>query len=201
MSDSQPSLGGRLPLLAPAAFNADQKILHAYLTEKIFPWAEKTGFQSQTTDGKAIGPFNPMLYSPLLSQASLDLTATEQEHTALSKRVREVVILTVGAAWKTPFELYAHTAAGKAVGLDQPTIDAIIAGNTAEALSSEERLAQDFTHRLLTEHQVDQPLYTRMVAAFGEKGLVDMLFLIGGYLTTCVLLNTFAVPVPAADAA
>ena len=199
MSDPEISLGGRLPLLDPATFNTDQTKLHAYLDEKILPWARKTGFQAETVAGQVVGPFNPMLYSPLIGRASLELTATEQAHTALGKRVREVVILSVGAVWKTPYELYAHTAAGKAAGLDQPTIAALVAGKTPETLSADERLAQDLTHRLVTEHRVDQALYTQAVAAFGEKGLVDLLFLIGGYLTTCLLLNTFMVPVPAAE--
>ena len=196
MSDPETSLGGRLPLLAPATFDADQTNLNTYLAEKILPWARKTGFQAETAEGQVVGPFNPMLYSPLIARASLNLTATEQEHTGLSKRVREVVILSVGAVWKAPYELYAHTAAARAVGLDQSTIDAIVAGTTAGALTVEERLAHDLTHRLVTEHQIDQSLYEQAVTTFGEKGLVDLLFLIGGYLTTCLLLNAFAVPAP-----
>ncbi len=200
MPHSEDLPGGRLPLLDPAALDADQQKLHAYLAEKILPWAAKTGFQAATPTGQPIGPFNPMLYSPILGQASLNLTAAEQEHTALGKRVREVVILSVGAVWQAPYELYAHTAAGKAVGLDQATIDAVI-GEAAEGLSDDERLAQEFTLRLLAEHQVDQALYAKGVSVFGEKGLVDLLFLIGGYVPTCLLLNTFVVPVPTAGPA
>ena len=90
MSIPETSLGGRLPLLALASFDADQTNLNAYLAEKILPWAKKTGFQAETAEGQVVGPFNPMLYSPLIAQASLNLTATEQEHTALSERVRDL---------------------------------------------------------------------------------------------------------------
>jgi hypothetical protein len=47
---------------------------------------------------------------------------------------------------------------------------------------------------LCTEHQVNQALYHRAVATFGEKGMVDMIYLAGNYVTTCALLNTFTVP-------
>ncbi len=60
-------------------------------------------------------------------------------------------------------------------------------------------MAHDLTRRLVTEHQVDQSLYEQAVTTFGEKGLVDLLFLIGGYLTTYLLFNAFAVPAPGAN--
>jgi 4-carboxymuconolactone decarboxylase len=49
---------------------------------------------------------------------------------------------------------------------------------------------------LVTEHQVNQALYHRAVATFGEKGVVDMIYLAGNYVTTCALLNTFTIPAP-----
>lgn len=140
-----------------------------------------------------------MLYSPLVGLASLNLTAAESESTALSEKAREVVILSVGAVWKAPYELYAHIAVARTVGLDQPTIDALVAEETPENLSSDERVAHEFTHRLVTEYQIDQALYQRALDAFGAKGLVDMIFLIGGYLTVCALLTTFSVPAPAGN--
>jgi 4-carboxymuconolactone decarboxylase len=82
------------------------------------------------------------------------------------------------------------------VGLNQQTIDALVAGQTPNTLSTEERVAQEFTHHLVAEHQVNQELHHRAVATFGEKGVVDMIFLAGNYVTTCALLNTFAVPAP-----
>ena len=43
---------------------------------------------------------------------------------------------------------------------------------------------------------VNQALYHRAVATFGEKGVVDMIYLAGNYVTTCALLNTFTIPAP-----
>lgn len=34
--------------------------------------------------------------------------------------------------------------------------------------------------------------------AFGQEGLVDMIYLIGIYLLTCAILNAFEVPAPQA---
>lgn len=200
MAISEESLGGRLPLLRPADLDADQQMLYAQLVAATKPWAEKTGFRVDTAAGQLIGPFNPMLRSPLLAQAALYLTAAEEKHTALSAKVRQVVILIVGARWQAAYELYAHRAAGTRAGLDAPTIAALVAGQKPASLSAEESVAYDFTHRLTAAHQIDPALYGQAVAAFGEKGVVDMIYLAGNYMTTSALLNIFAVPVPPAAA-
>lgn len=160
-------------------------------------WATKSGFQAATADGQLIGPFNVMLRSPLLSQASNAMTAAEGQHTSLSERVRQVVILTVGAVWQAAYELYAHTAVAEKAGFDMPTIQGLVAGQKPASLSKEESVAYDFTHALATKHQIAAPLYEQTLATFGEKGVVDMIYLAGQYMTVSSLLNTFAVPAPA----
>ena len=192
------ALGGRLALLRPADLDADQKKIYQQLQATLVPWAKQSGFQAETADAQLVGPFNSMLRSPLISQAVLGVTTAEGQHTALSERVRQVVILTVGAVWQAAYELYAHTAVAEKAGLDEPTIRALVAGQKPAALSGEEGVAYDFTHRLTTAHQLDAELYEQAVVTFGEKGVVDMIFLAGQYMTISGLLNTFAVPAPPA---
>lgn len=197
MAISEDSLGGRLPLLAPDAFDADQQKLYDALMAKMVPWANKSGFRADTADGRVIGLFNAMLRSPLISQTMLAMISAEGEYTALSERVRQVVILTVGALWRADYELYAHTAVGKQAGFDAATVGALVAGQKPAALSAEESLAYDFTHRLTAAHQIDPALYQQAVATFGEKGMVDLIYLAGQYMIISGLINTFVVPAPA----
>ena len=196
MSDNTSSLGGRLKLLPPDKLRPDQKKLHDAIMERMVPWAEESGFQAATGDGRLLGPFNPMLYSPMLGQASLEGVEAERQHTSLSKRVREIIILTVGEVWRAAYELYAHTAVAEKAGLDEHTIQIIKSGHVPEGLSEEETVAHEFTHMLVSEHKVDAKMYARGVAVFGEKGLVDLIFLAGNYITVSALLNAFEVPVP-----
>ena len=198
MANSANTLGGRLALRQPGDLDADQKKLYTQLNDKMVAWANKSGFRAATDAGELIGPFNPMLRSPLISQAVMAMNAAEGEHTALSERVRQVVILTVGAVWQAAYELYAHTAVGRQAGFDEPTIQALVAGQKPASLSAEEGVAYDFTRRLTAEHQIDAALYEQTLAAFGEKGVVDIIYLAGQYMIISSLLNTFAVPAPAA---
>ncbi|GAB3635634.1 carboxymuconolactone decarboxylase family protein [Hymenobacter arcticus] len=197
MASFEDNLGGRLALLSPDKLDSDQKKLYNQLQDTMVPWAKKSGFQADTYDNRLIGPFNAMLRSPLLSKALLEVTAAEGKETSLSERVRQVVILTVGASWQAAYELYAHAAAGQKAGFDEPTIRELVAGQKPASLSLDEAVAFDFTQRLTKQHQIDTELYERALIAFGEKGVVDMIYLAGHYMTISGLLNTFAVPAPA----
>ena len=90
-------LGGRLPLIDPHDLTDAQKKTYDNFDTKMVPWAESAGFKSTIAAGKLIGPFNGILLSPEITKSFLALQEAEQKHTTLSDRVRQVVILTVGA--------------------------------------------------------------------------------------------------------
>ncbi len=193
-------LGGRLPLLDPAGLGGEQKAVHARLAETMVKWADESGFQSSTDDGRLIGPFNPVLLSPAITPAFLDLQAAEQAHTSLDARVRQVVILAVGAAWRSDYEIYAHAAVAAKAGLPDSVVKALAAGSVPDELTAQEKLAARFARLLSTSHRVDAALYGEAEAAFGPRGLVDIIFLAGCYHIVCGLLNTFEIPAPVAPA-
>ena len=119
------ALGGRLPLLDPASLEGDQKKLYELLDSTLISWADSNGFKGKTEDGKLIGPFNPYLYSTGITPGFLQWMQADSKHTTLSKRVHEVVILSVGTVWKSPYELYAHSAVARKVGLPEAAIQTL----------------------------------------------------------------------------
>jgi hypothetical protein len=110
---AEDQLGGRLPLLDTDTLDDEQRELVDYLMRTFVPWASTTGFRSRTPDGMFIGPFNALLRSPALAGQFLQFQTGEQQHTSLSDRVRQVVILAVGAVWAADYELYAHSAVAR----------------------------------------------------------------------------------------
>ena len=197
MSASTDSLGGRLPLLQPDALSAAQKEVYDRINRTMVPWARDAGFRSTTDDGRFIGPFNPVLLSPGITQSFLSLQEAEQAHTTLDGRVRQVVILSVGAAWRSDYELYAHSAVARKAGLSDETIRTLVAGGLPEDLDEKEKIAQRYTRQLSTGHRVDAALYAEAEGAFGTQGLVDIAFLAGIYHIVCAILNGFEIPPPA----
>ena len=196
MAESSQGLGGRVALFDPQTLTVPQRTVYNAINTKMIPWAESAGFKAKLEDGKLIGPFNTILFSPEIAGSFLALQGAEQEHTSLSERVRQVIILTVGAVWKSDYERYAHSAVARKAGLSEEAIFALAQGTEAEELSEAEKIAQRCTWQLMAEHQVSEELYSEAVATFGAHGIVDLIFLAGCYATVSSLLNAFRVPVP-----
>jgi 4-carboxymuconolactone decarboxylase len=178
---SRHALGGRLPLADPAALNPAQREIFDRMATRIVPWANDAQFQSTAEDGRLIGPFNPALLNPAIAAPFLDLQFAEQLHTSLSARLREVVILAVGAVWRADYELYAHLAVARKTGLSEEAARAVATGGLPDDLSYDETIALRLTQELSTSHRVDESLYRVAENTFGAKGLIDIAFLIGIY--------------------
>jgi len=94
----------------------------------------------------------------------------EPKNTKLDKRTRQIVILTVGAVWNSPYELYAHSAEARKVGLPEGAIQALASGESPEGLTSKELVAHRFARQLTEQRRVDDDLYREAKQAFGEEG-------------------------------
>ena len=190
------NLGGRLPLVEADTLDAAQRELFDHLRARVVPWADVAGFRSTTADGRFIGPFNAALRSPAVAGAFLELQASEQRHTSLSDRVRQVVILAVGAAWAADYEIYAHSAVARHSGIPDDAVRRLVAGTLPDTLSDEEKVAYRFAQKLSTTHRIDDSTFNQARKAFGDSGIVDIIILAGTYYTVCGLLNAFEVPTP-----
>ena len=130
--DSQ--LGGRLPLLTPAELDSEQARLRDQLAATRGAEARAAGFALELPGGEVIGPFNAFLRVPGIFQA-LQQWAGAIRHYDLPADVQQVAILTVGAAWHSDYEVYAHTAEARHAGVPDSDVDAIVAGGLPVGLS------------------------------------------------------------------
>ena len=135
MDASDTRLGGRLPLLDPAKLEGEQAQLYENLNSTLVSWADQSGFKGATEDGRLIGPFNPYLYSTGTTPGFLTWMQADGKNTSLDKRVHEVVILSVGAVWRSSYELYAHSAVARKVGVPEPAIQALVLGRSSDHLT------------------------------------------------------------------
>ena len=60
-----------------------------------------------------------------MSEATIPVRSS---NVSLPRPIREVVILTVGVAWQAEYEIYAHVAVARAVGLSETVIDGLRQG-------------------------------------------------------------------------
>ena len=200
MTNPSQDLGGRLPLADPATLNSAQRDLFETLKSTWVVYANKLGVQATTEDGRLIGPFNAFLLHPEVTAKLSEFQTAEATNTTLSQRVREVVIITVGAVWRADYELYAQGPVARKAGLSDQAITTLVNGGIPEDLSDHEKIAARLARELSTSHRVGDELYREAAQAFGRKGLFDMVAVMGVYHTVCSALALFEVPVPAAIA-
>ncbi len=191
-------MGGRLPLADPNALDEKQQSLYDHLRSNQVVWANSTGFQSTTSARRLIGPFNPILFSPGVGAGLVAFMEAESASTSLDQATRQAVILAVGSIWDAGYELYAHTAEARTVGLDDEVIAALAAGEIPDALSETQQAAVRCARQLTCGRRIEEPTYQAATNALGEPGMVDLVLLIGYYQTVCGLLNAFEIPVPSA---
>lgn len=156
--------------------------------------------QSQVTmldaQGALLGPFPPMLHYPQFGIPALSFLRTLDMHATLGKRVREVAILTVGAAFGARFELYAHEIMAAAFGLSDDMIASLAAGGHPYGLNEQETIAHNIAYALVTGHVVPASTYKRAVQLLGQNGVAELFFLVGGYSLIAMILNGFDMPAP-----
>ncbi len=188
-------LGGRLPLLDLDSATPAQLALDAQIKAIAVPTQAVTGIELVSPEGQVIGPLNAYLYNPTIGGALFNVGNSFASST-LSARVREVVILSVGGEWGSSYELYAHEKVAALYGLPQEAIDALAAGEAPVGLTGGELVAAQFVQELVSTHYVSADTYHAAEAAFGQKGVVDLVNLAGVYLGASALLNAFEVPAP-----
>ncbi len=192
-------LGGRLPLLPYHTLTAQQQSLFDEMAYTVIPWADASSFLAQDSEGRFIGPFNPALLHPELAKSFIELQFAEGEHSVLSERIRQVIILTVGSVWRADYELYAHSAVARHAGLAEDVVNSLVAGETPHGLLPEELIVHRITRQLTLERRIDDNLYQIAEDGFGHQGVLDIVILVGIYQTVCGLLSAFEIPAPSPD--
>ena len=140
------------------------------------------------------GPFIPLLRSPQLMARLQKVGEYLRFESALSRRVNELVTLVVSRAWTQQFEWATHVPLATGAGTAAETIEALREGRRPPGMSREEELAYDFTVELQRNRGVSDATYRACVEAFGERGVIDLVGLIGYFTTISMVLNVAHTP-------
>lgn len=146
--------------------------------------------------GALLGPFPPMLHYPQFGIPALSFLRTLDEHATLDKRLREVVILTVGAAFRARFELYAHEIMAASFGMAASDIVALSAGAHPQWLDESETIAHHVAFALANGSVISDSTYNHAVKLLGKDRVAELIFLVASYSLIAMILNGFDVPTP-----
>ncbi len=153
-------------------------------------------FRLTDSQGALNGPFGVMLHEPAVGRRLQDLGSALRFETDMSDRLREIAVLAVASVTMCPFERYAHERVGLAAGLSPEEL-AQLADGTFEGLDAQEESAHRFCRRLAGgEASLDETAYQELRDVIGEPLMIDLVVLVGYYVTLAHLLSVFDVSTP-----
>jgi 4-carboxymuconolactone decarboxylase len=158
----------------------------------------RRGSAATLTDasGGLVGPFNAMLYSPLVGQRISALGEALRFDTSFDRRVIELATITVAARWRSDFEWAAHSRMAAQAGVEAPIIDAIGRGDQPDLTDPLDVTVHGLTTELLDDGHVSDATYDGAVGALGTSAVVELVALVGYYCLISFVLNAFRVPPP-----
>jgi 4-carboxymuconolactone decarboxylase len=160
--------------------------------------AQKTMFDhllAGPRGGGANGPFNVLLRSPEIGDLGQQFGASTRFQSSLPQKLYELAILVTARHWTSQYEWQAHHRSALQAGLSPAIADAIAQGMRPAALQKDEEAVYNFASELLNTKQVSDATFAAAKGAFGERGVVDLIAVIGWYNTVSMLLNVDRYPV------
>src|ERR1700679_3409468 len=148
--------------------------------------------RNQTLEG---GPWGVILRVPDLMVPSVQFRIHNQKNSALSPKLTEFAILIPARHWTNNYDFFPHSTGGGKDGLSREIIAAIVGGLRPFKMAEDEEAVYDFCDELLHNQSVTDATYARMLAKFGEAGIVEAASLEGYYTYLSMLMNVARTPV------
>jgi 4-carboxymuconolactone decarboxylase len=144
----------------------------------------------------ADGPFNVLLRSPEMGDLAQQFGAAVRFNSSVPRKLNEMAIIMTARYWTSQYEWQAHHRAALQAGLSPTIADAIAQGKRPTGMQKDEEAVYNFCSELLNTKQVSDATYNAARDAFGERGVVDLIGVMGWYHTVAMLLNTDRYPLP-----
>lgn len=131
-----------------------------------------------------------------MAQKLIGLADYLRWHSSLPPRLSELAILITAREWTAQYEWYAHYPQAMKGGLDPKVAAAIAEGKRPETMKDDEKALYDLATSLYRDRKVSDAVYKAALDQLGERGIVDMIGIIGFYDITSMTLITLQAGVP-----
>lgn len=147
--------------------------------------------------GRVPGPMIGWLPNPELARRAQRLGELLRYDTSLEPTLSELAILICGRHWTSHHEWTAHKRIALEAGLDPRTITDIAARKTQPFLrGAREEAVYAIASTLLAKTKLDDAVYSQGLSVLGERGMVDLVGILGYYSLVALTLNAFELGLP-----
>src|SRR5687768_2541010 len=149
--------------------------------------------------GGVRGPFIALLRSPELMSGLQKVGEYLRYRSALEPRLSEFVMLIVARQWTQQFEWRVHAPLALKAGIEPSVLTALSQGRRPGGMKEDETIAYEFCDELFRTHGVSDATFTAAVSRFGERGVIDLVGLVGYFATVSMVMNVAHTPPPAGE--
>ena len=140
-------------------------------------------------------PYRAYIRNPDLAPKLSALSEYLRWNTSLAPRLSELAILITAREWTAQYEWFAHYPLALKGGLDPKVAEAIAAGIRPDSMKDDEAALYDLATALYRDRKVTDPVYKAALDKFGERGIMDIIGIIGYYdLVSMTLITMQAGP-------
>src|ERR1700750_394692 len=141
-------------------------------------------------------PYRAYIRNPELAPKLSALSEYLRWNTNLPARLSEFAILITARHWTAQYEWFAHYPLALKAGLDPKVAGDIAAGKRPDGMKDDEAALYDLAIALYRDRNVSDPVYKAALEKFGERGIMDIIGIIGYYDLVSMTLITMQAEAP-----
>lgn len=134
------------------------------------------------------GTRNATVYSPIVAEG-IDVLGRLITDGALTPAQAQLAILLAGWEIESKVVWTGHEADAISAGVPRKVVDVVKYDRPLDGVSGEYAAIIRFARQLYREHEVDSDVYANLVGYVGERGMVELVGLMGRYVTLGTLMN------------
>jgi 4-carboxymuconolactone decarboxylase len=147
------------------------------------------------------GPFNVLLRSPVMGNHAQAMGEYLRFKTSVPQRLNEMAIIMTARWWSSPYEFNQHKALALTAGLNPAVADDIQAGRRPARMQDDETVVYEFCTELRERRRVSDATFAKAKTLLGERGVVDLIAVMGYYDLVSMVLNVDRYPLAAGTTA
>lgn len=142
------------------------------------------------------GPFVPLLRSPEVMLRARAMGDYLRYKSVLPPQLNEFAILITARHWTQEYEWAVHQPIAVKAGLKTDITQALAEGRRPQGMSADEKMVYEFCTELHQNQSVSDATYARVLAKFGEQGIIDLIGVNGYYTFLAMVLNATRTALP-----
>jgi len=141
-------------------------------------------------------PYRAYIRNPDLAPRLSALSEYLRWNTTLAPRLSEFAILITARQWTAQYEWFAHYPLALKAGLDPKILGDLAAGRRPDTMRDDEAALYDLVTALYRDKKVTDLIYKAAADKFGERGVMDIIGIIGYYDLVSMTLITMQAGAP-----